>query len=100
MRRGRASGLFASSRARRSIPRHRPRELARIRPVQCALREMRDEDLAVLFEQWADPVAAHMAAFTAPDHMDWEAFERRWSRLRADETVINRVIVLDGEVDE
>jgi len=70
----------------------------RIRPVQCALREVRDEDLAVLFEQWADPVAAHMAAFTAPDHMDRDAFERRWSRLRADETVINRVIVVDGEV--
>jgi hypothetical protein len=34
------------------------------------LREVRDEDLPLLFEQWADPVAAHMAAFTAPDHMD------------------------------
>ncbi len=59
---------------------------------------MRDEDLAVLFEQWADPVAEHMAAFTAPDHMDQDAFERRWSRLRADETVINRAIVVDGGV--
>ena len=66
--------------------------------MQCALREVRDEDLSVLFDQWADPVAAHMAAFTAPDHMDRDAFERRWSRLRADETVINRVIVVDGEV--
>jgi RimJ/RimL family protein N-acetyltransferase len=66
--------------------------------TRCALREVRDEDLAVLFEQWADPVAAHMASFTAPDHMDREAFERRWSRLRADKTVINRVIVVDGEV--
>jgi RimJ/RimL family protein N-acetyltransferase len=66
--------------------------------MPCALREVRDEDLAVLFEQWADPVAAHMAAFTAPDHLDWDAFKRRWSRLRADETVINRVIVVDGEV--
>jgi len=64
----------------------------------CALREVRDEDLAVLFEQWADPVAARMAAFTAPDHMDRDAFERRWSRLRADETVTNRVILTDGEV--
>jgi RimJ/RimL family protein N-acetyltransferase len=62
------------------------------------LREVRDEDLPALFEQWADPVAAHMAAFTSPDHMDRDAFERRWSRLRADETIINRVIVADGEV--
>jgi len=52
----------------------------------------------VLFEQWADPVAAHMAAFTAPDHMDRDAFERRWTRLRADETILNRVIVADGQV--
>jgi RimJ/RimL family protein N-acetyltransferase len=71
---------------------------ARIRLVRLVLRELRDEDLPVLFEQWADPVAAHMAAFTAPDHMDPNAFERRWSRLRADENVINRVIVVDGEV--
>ena len=66
--------------------------------MRCSLREVRDEDLAVLFEQWADPVAAHMAAFTAPDHMDRDAFERRWSRVRADETGIARVIVVDGEV--
>ena len=66
--------------------------------MECALREVRDEDLAILFEQWADPVAMRMAAFTAPEHMDRDAFERRWSRLRADETVINRAIVVDAEV--
>jgi len=59
---------------------------------------MRDEDLPLLFEQWADPVAAHMAAFTAPDHMDRDAFERRWARLRADETILTRVVVVDDEV--
>ena len=64
----------------------------------CALREVRDEDLAVLFEQWADPVAVQMAAFTSREHMDWDAFQRRWSRLRADATIINRAIVVDGEV--
>src|ERR687898_226626 len=62
------------------------------------LREVRDEDLPLLFEQWADPVAVQMAAFTAPDHMDRDAFERRWSRLRADEMVLIRVIVVDDEV--
>ena len=64
----------------------------------CVLREVLDEDLGGLFEQWADPVAAQMAAFTAPDHMERDAFERRWSRLRADDTVLNRTIVVDGEV--
>ena len=62
------------------------------------LRDVRDEDLPLLFEQWADPVAVHMAAFTAPDHMDWDAFERRWSRLRADKMVLARVIVVDDDV--
>ena len=62
------------------------------------LREVRDEDLPLLFEQWADPVAVHMAAFTAPDHMDWDAFERRWARLRADATLLTRAIVVDDEV--
>jgi RimJ/RimL family protein N-acetyltransferase len=66
--------------------------------MRCELRELQDDDLAVLFEQWADPVAAHMAAFTSPEHMDRDAFERRLSRLRADATVINKVIVADGEV--
>lgn len=66
--------------------------------MRCELREVRDEDLVVLFEQWADPVAGRMAAFTAPDHTDRGAFERRWSRLRADESVINRAIVVDTEV--
>ncbi len=66
--------------------------------MHCELRELRDEDVAVLFEQWADPAAVQMAAFTAPDHTDRQAFERRLSRLRADETVLNKVIVVDGEV--
>jgi len=66
--------------------------------VQCVLREVLDEDLPVLFEQWADPVAAQMAAFTAPDHMDREAFERRWARLRADDTLLVRAVVVEGDV--
>jgi RimJ/RimL family protein N-acetyltransferase len=39
-----------------------------------------------------------MAAFTAPDHTERDAFERRWSRIRADETMIARVIVVDGDL--
>jgi RimJ/RimL family protein N-acetyltransferase len=66
--------------------------------MRCELRELRDEDLGVLFEQWADPVAVQMAAFTAPDHMERDAFERRWARLRADDTILNRAIVVGGQV--
>ena len=66
--------------------------------MQLVLREVRDEDLPLLFEQWTDPVAMHMAAFTVPDHTDWDAFERRWTRLRADESVLAEAIVVDDEV--
>jgi RimJ/RimL family protein N-acetyltransferase len=66
--------------------------------MQCVLREVRDEDLPLLFEQWVDPISVRMAAFTTPDQGDWDAFQRRWSRLRADESVIARAIVVDGEV--
>jgi hypothetical protein len=33
--------------------------------MQCLSRELRDADLAALFDQWADPVAARMAALPA-----------------------------------
>ena len=66
--------------------------------MRLTLRELRDEDLPVLFEQWADPVSVQMAAFTAADHLEPDAFERRWSRLRADPKVLTRVVVVDDEV--
>jgi len=38
--------------------------------MRCVLRELRDEDLAVLFEQWAAPVAAHLRVMFAVDDLD------------------------------
>lgn len=66
--------------------------------MDCVLREVRDDDLDALFDQWADPAAMAMAAFTTPDHTDREAFARRWARFRADPTILNRAIVVDGAV--
>lgn len=66
--------------------------------MQLVLRDVRDDDVPLLFEQWADPVAAHMAAFTPPDHMDRDAFDRRWERLRGNPSLLTRAIVVDGEV--
>lgn len=62
------------------------------------LRDVRDEDLDVLFEYWRDPESNRMAAFTAADPSDRAAFDARWARLRADPDVTNRTIVVDGEV--
>ena len=65
---------------------------------QLVLREIGDRDLGVLFEQWTDPDAIRMAAFTSPDQSDRAAFERRWARLRSDVSTTNRVVELDGRV--
>jgi RimJ/RimL family protein N-acetyltransferase len=81
-----------------SDPESQPAAIGKTLCTVLTLRALRDDDLPLLFEQWADPVAVHMAAFTAPDHMERDAFERRWSRLRADDTVLNRVIVVDERV--
>ena len=62
------------------------------------LRDVRDEDVDVLFEHWTDPEANRMAAFTAENPNDREAFDARWARLLANEDVTALTIALDGEV--
>jgi RimJ/RimL family protein N-acetyltransferase len=42
-----------------------------------------DDDLDALFEQMRDPEAVHMAAFTADDPSDREAFDAHMARVRA-----------------
>jgi len=39
-----------------------------------------------------------MAAFTAADPSDREAFSRRWARILADDGVVKRTILVAGEV--
>ena len=62
------------------------------------LRELRDDDLDVLFQHWTDPEANRMAAFTAENPNDRAAFDARWARLMATESVTALTIELDGEV--
>lgn len=62
------------------------------------LRDVRPEDLPLIFEHEQDPAAIHMAAFTAEDPSDRDAFMVHWQRLLESETIIKRVVLLDGEV--
>ncbi len=48
-----------------------------------ALRPVDDADLDALFDQRRDPESVHMAAFTAKDPNDREAFDSHMSRVRA-----------------
>jgi RimJ/RimL family protein N-acetyltransferase len=45
-----------------------------------------------------DPESIRMAAFTAEDQTDRRAFLNKMARLRADTSVSNRVIAVDGAV--
>ena len=42
--------------------------------------------------------AIRMAAFISPDPDDRSSFDRRWARLRSDDSTTNRVVEIDGRV--
>ena len=65
---------------------------------EITLRDVRDDDLPVFFEQQLDPEANYMAAFTSRDPTDRDAFMTHWARIRADETTVNQTVLCDGQV--
>ena len=62
------------------------------------LRDVAAADLPILFEQQLDPGANHMAAFTARDPSDRDAFMAHWAKILADESNVTQTILLDGQV--
>lgn len=62
------------------------------------LREVHDSDLPVFFRQTNDPESLWMAAFTAKDPTDRDAFDAHWGRIRAAPDVLNRTVLVDGDV--
>ncbi len=64
-------------------------------PAEIILRDVIKSDLAVFFEQQLDPDATRIAAFPARDR---EAFTAHWARILADESVIIKTILWDGQV--
>lgn len=65
---------------------------------EVSLRPVEDHDLDTFFLHYQDPVAAHMAAFTAKDPLDRGSHDARWGRIRADEKVTVRTILVADEV--
>lgn len=59
------------------------------------LREVRPEDLPILFEHQLDPDGARMAAFKSRDR---EAFMAHWGKIMANPACAIRVILADGAV--
>jgi len=66
--------------------------------MNVSLRPLEDRDLDTIYQQVTDPESVRMAAFTAEDQTDRDAFLNRMSRLRADTSVSNRVIDVDGAI--
>ena len=62
------------------------------------LREVLKADLPTFFTYQLDPEANAMAAFTAKDSTNRQAFMAHWHRNMADPSNIIRTIVVDGQV--
>jgi len=62
------------------------------------LREVVSADLSIFFEQQLDQEANYMAAFTARDPTNQEAFMVHWHKILADEKNIIKTIIFNGQV--
>lgn len=62
------------------------------------LRDVTDDDLPIFFEQQRDPIANHMAGFTAKDPSDRDAFNAHWTRIRGTKKITMKTVLFDGHV--
>jgi RimJ/RimL family protein N-acetyltransferase len=62
------------------------------------LRNVVNDDLPLFFEYQLDPEANSMAAFTAKDPTNQDAFMAHWHRILAEETNIVQTILCNGQV--
>ena len=62
------------------------------------LRDVLPDDLPIFFEQQLDQEAISMAAFTAKDPTDREAFMVHWHKILGIKTCIIRTILYNGQV--
>jgi RimJ/RimL family protein N-acetyltransferase len=62
------------------------------------LRDVMESDLPVFFVQQMDADANYMAAFTARDPSDRNAFMAHWDKILHDATLTNRTILFNDEV--
>jgi RimJ/RimL family protein N-acetyltransferase len=62
------------------------------------LREVVDADLDVFFEHQLDSEANRMAAFTGEDPTDRNAFDAHWAKVRGNNAITLRTIVVEDAV--
>jgi RimJ/RimL family protein N-acetyltransferase len=59
------------------------------------LRNVEVNDLPLFFEHQRDPIAVAMVAFNSRDRA---AFDQHWAKLLADDSLLKKTILADGEV--
>lgn len=62
------------------------------------LREVKESDRPIFYEQQLDPTANYMAAFTREDPANRNSFDQHWSRILADESIPIKTILYKGQV--
>lgn len=67
-------------------------------PPPVTLRDVKDSDIPIFYQQNLDPEANHMAAFTSQDPTDRYQFDAHWLRIRRETGVLIRTIVTEGQV--
>ncbi|QYX76269.1 GNAT family N-acetyltransferase [Streptomyces akebiae] len=63
-----------------------------------SLREPEDSDLPIFWQQLTDSELRQMAAVTRKYHYDRGHFDRHWTKVRSDPSVILRTVLADGAV--
>src|SRR5215475_14526969 len=66
--------------------------------VDVTLRPIEDHDLDLLFDQMRDAESVWMAAFTAKDPNDREAFDAHMSKVRSSPDVTMRAVTRNGRL--
>jgi len=59
------------------------------------LRNVEADDLPLFFEHQRDPIAVAMVAFRSRDRA---AFDQHWAKLLADDSLLKKTVIVDGEV--
>ena len=59
------------------------------------LRNVEANDLPLFFEHQRDPIAVAMVAFRSRDRA---AFDQHWAKLLADDSLLKKTVIVDGEV--
>jgi RimJ/RimL family protein N-acetyltransferase len=65
---------------------------------EVALRPVEDADLDALFDQMSEPESVWMAAFTAEDPADRDAFDAHMARVRSSPGITHRAVTCGGQL--